>query len=57
MPVPIGTIFRIKTYKSGKRVRLAIHRGEVIETTPLRSPKSTKTRKRLVRRKRKIGLR
>ena len=57
MPVPRGTKFRIKTYKSGKRARLAIFQDEVIETTPLPLPKSTKTQKRLARRKKRIGLR
>ncbi len=55
MPVPHGTIFRIKTYASGKRVRLALFRGRVIETKSLPARKETKTRKHLKRAKRRIG--
>ncbi len=42
MPVPKGTKFRVKIFSSGKRVRLAIHKGKVIETKKLskRSKKS-----------------
>ena len=31
MPLPKGTRFRVKTTKSGKRVRLAFKGGKVIE--------------------------
>ena len=43
MPVPRGTKFRVKTFKSGKRVRLAILNGKVIETKVL--PKKKKRKK------------
>jgi|ETNvirenome_6_85_1030632.scaffolds.fasta_scaffold45230_2 hypothetical protein len=36
MPVPKGTKFRVKTFPSGKRVRLAIKNGKVIETKKLK---------------------
>lgn len=32
MPVPKGTKFRVKTTKTGKKIRLAIRNGKVIET-------------------------
>jgi len=35
MPVPRGTKFRIKANKDGSKVRLAIHKGKVIETKKL----------------------
>jgi hypothetical protein len=31
MPTPKGTRFRVKTTKSGAKVRLAFHKGKVIE--------------------------
>lgn len=36
MPVPKGTKFRVKTTKSGKKIRLAIKAGKVIEAKKLR---------------------
>ena len=36
MPTPKGTRFRVKTTKTGKRVRLAIHKGKVIEAQRLK---------------------
>ena len=36
MPVPKGTRFRVKTMKNGTKIRLAIHKGKVIETKKLR---------------------
>ncbi len=44
-PVPKGTKFRVKTFKSGKRVRLAIKNGKVIETKSLSKKKSSGKRK------------
>jgi len=35
MPVPSGTRFRVKTTKSGKKVRLAFKGNKVIEATSL----------------------
>ena len=56
MPVPKGTYYRIKTYPSGRRVRLAITpNGRIIEITPLSKKTSkTKTGKRLASRRRRI---
>jgi hypothetical protein len=57
MPMPKGTYYRVKTYASGKKVRLAISPdGRILEATPVVS-KVTKTRtgKRLARRRRRIG--
>lgn len=56
MPVPRGTKYRIKTYPSGKRVRLAVAPdGRVIETTAVkRHASKTKTGKRLSSRRRRI---
>lgn len=36
MPVPKGTRFRVKTTKTGKKVRLAINKGKVIEAKRLK---------------------
>ncbi len=57
MPVPRGTYYRIKTYPSGKRVRLAISpAGRILETTPYTSKvRKTKTGKRLAKRRRRIN--
>lgn len=56
MPVPHGTRYRIKTYKSGKRVRQAVSpSGRIVETKNLPKKKLTKSQKRLNRRKRRIG--
>lgn len=57
MPMPSGTRYRVKTYKSGKRVRLAIApNGRVLEVKEL-TPRTDKTRtgRRLERRRRRIG--
>lgn len=56
MPVPKGTYYRIRTYPSGKKVRLAISpSGRVLEVTPVISKvKRTKTGKRLAKRRRRI---
>jgi len=32
MPLPKGTRYGVKTYKSGKRVRMAWNKGKLIET-------------------------
>lgn len=32
MPVPKNTRFRVKTMKGGSKIRLAFHKGKVIET-------------------------
>ena len=55
--LPKGTFYRIKTYASGKKVRLAISTdGRILEATPVVSKvKRTKTGKRLARRRRRIG--
>jgi len=59
MPNPAGTYHRIKTYASGKKVRLTIApNGRILETTPVRSRvKKTSTAKRLAKRRRRIGTR
>lgn len=56
MPLPRGTHYRIWTYPSGRRVRLAISRdGRVLEVIPYPSKvKKTKTGKRLAKRRRRI---
>ena len=56
MPVPKGTYYRIKTYPSGKRVRLAISpSGRILEATSILSKtKNTKTGKRLAKRRKRI---
>lgn len=38
-PLPRGTRFRVKTTKSGKRVRLAFRNGKVIEAKRLKKKK------------------
>lgn len=58
MPLPAGTKYRVKTYSSGKRVRLAFWGDRVIETKELPGVgrrKTTKTRKHLNRTRRRIG--
>jgi len=57
MPLPKGTRFRVKTTKSGKRVRLAFKGGKVIEAKNIDSgathtPREFRADRR--RRKRKI---
>ena len=56
MPLPKGTYYRIRTYPSGKRVRLAISpSGRILESASVKSKvKRTKTGKRLARRRRRI---
>jgi hypothetical protein len=56
MPLGRGVYYRIKTFPSGKRVRLAFKNGRVIETKAIVS-KPTKSGKRLARARRRIGLR
>jgi len=40
MPVPRGTKFRV-IHRGGKKIRLAIHRGKVIEAKVLNSKRRT----------------
>lgn len=56
MPVPKGSYYRIKTYPSGKKVRLTIEPGgRIIEATPVMSrTRKTKIGKRLARLRRRI---
>lgn len=42
MPVPKGTKYRVTKTKKGKKVRLAIHKGKVIEAKALPKKKSKK---------------
>lgn len=42
MPVPKGTRFRVKTTKSGQRIRLAFKGNKVIETKKLPKKRSLK---------------
>ena len=57
MPLPRGVFFKIKTYPSGKKVRLAISaEGRILEATPVVSKaRKTKTGKRLAARRRRIA--
>lgn len=56
MPLPRGAYYRIKTYPSGKRVRLAISSsGRVLEVIPIvNKAERTKTGRRLAARRRRI---
>jgi len=56
MPLGRGVYYRVKTYPSGKRVRLAISSsGRILEAVPVVSRASrTKTGKRLARRRRRL---
>ena len=56
MPVPRGTQYRYRTYPSGKRVRLAILNGRVIESKSMPKVRVTKTQKRLNKKRRRIGM-
>jgi len=56
MPTPKGAYTRIRTYASGKKARLTFDRaGNVIEVKAVK-PKATKSRRRLNRARRRIGL-
>ena len=57
MPLPVGTQYRVRSYPSGKRVRLAMLGGRIIETKPMPSIRQTKTKRSLRNRRRRIGLR
>ena len=57
MPKVRGGYYKIKTYTSGKKVRLQFNsRGDVVEASPVKV-KQTRTRKRLNKARRRIGLR
>lgn len=57
MPLPYGAYYRVRTYPSGKRVRLAISsEGRILEATSIVSKaRRTKTGKRLATRRRRIA--
>jgi len=57
MALPRGTRYRVHTYPSGKKVRLAIGpNGRILESTPVHSRVSnTRTGKRLATRRRRIS--
>ena len=57
MTLSYGTYHKIKTYPSGKRVRLTISSsGRILESTPVVSKaRRTKTGKRLAARRRRIS--
>jgi len=57
MPLPRGAYYRIQTYPSGKRVRLAISPdGRILEATVVMSKaRRTKTGRRLAARRRRIA--
>ena len=56
MPLPFGAYRKIKTYPSGKRVRLTISSsGRILESAPVVSKaKRTRTGRRLTARRRRI---
>ena len=56
MPLPLGAYYRVRTYPSGKKVRLAIsENGRILEATPVLSrTRKTRTGKRLAARRRRI---
>ena len=54
-PLPVGAYYRIKTLSSGKRVRLAILNGRILETKVMGTAKQTKAQKSLKRARRRIG--
>ncbi len=57
MPLPYGAYYRVRTYPSGKKVRLAISsEGRILEVTSVVSKvKRTKTGRRLAVRRRRIA--
>jgi len=57
MALPFGAYYRIKTYPSGKKVRLTISSsGRILESTPVVSKvRRTKTGRRLAARRRRIA--
>jgi len=58
MPLPNGVFYKkIRTYPSGKKVRLAISsEGRILEATPVVSrARRTKTGRRLAARRRRIA--
>lgn len=56
MSLPYGAHYRIKTFPLGKRIRLTILHGRVIETKVIARTKQTRSRKSLRRARRRIGL-
>ena len=56
-PLPAGAYYRVKTYPSGKKVRLAISSGgRILEAVPVVSKaKRTTTGRRLAARRRRIA--
>jgi len=50
-----GIRYRVRTYPSGKRVRLAFIGDRVVESTPMPRIKQTKTKRRLKNARRRIG--
>ena len=57
MPLPRGAYYKVRTYPSGKKVRLAISaEGRILEATPIVSKvRRTRTGKRLAARRRRIS--
>lgn len=53
---PKGLRYRIKTYASGRRVKQEMLGDRVLRTTPLPRVHPNKTRRKLARRRRRIGL-
>jgi hypothetical protein len=49
--------YRIRVYPSGKRVKVALLGNRIVDTEPMRPVRQTKSRKRLARKRRRIGLR
>lgn len=55
--MPSGIHYKIKTYPSGRRVRQRILGDRVIATEPMARIRQTKTRRKLKKRRRRIGMR
>ena len=55
MPTMKGVRYKIRTYPSGKRVRLGFIGDRVVETKELPRARQTKTSKRLKTKRRRIG--
>lgn len=56
MPIGNNVHYRYKTYPSGRRVRLAFIGDRVVETKSMPKTKLTKTKRRLNRKLKRIGI-
>jgi len=56
MPLGRGVKYKVHTYASGRRMRIAIIGNQIVERISMPRVRMTKSRKRLARKKRRLGL-